>query len=249
MRPLGGFPNCTECDNGDGRVRRIVSSIDHIQGKSNFQALGVFRSDSLSSDFFPSPLQMEKLFMLRTILGCALALAMVTSFATAADTDSECLKAGESIGAFYVTKVAGAEGDGVEEGQDLCYRCLYGSRPMVMIFARNTGGQVPQLIKQLDSAIEANESTQLRSFVTLIGKDAAALKQAGKKIAEQTGAKKVPFTVAKETESGPASYRIPADTDVTIVVANDSKVVGTHSFAVDQIDIAALVKQVKEMLN
>ncbi len=187
--------------------------------------------------------------MLRTILGSALALMLLTTTATAAEGDSECLKAGESISAFYVTKVAGADEDGVEKGQDLCYRCLYGSRPMVMVFARKTDGNVPALVKKLDDAIAANESAQLKGFVTLIGKDASALKQEGEKMAKKTGAKNVPFTVAKETESGPAAYRIPADADVTVVFANESQVVGTHTYAADQIDISALAEQVKQAIN
>ena len=187
--------------------------------------------------------------MLRTILGSALALMLLTTTATAAEGDSECLKAGESIGAFYVTKVAGAEEDGVEKGQDLCYRCLYGSRPMVMVFARKTDGDVPELVKKLDAAIATNDSAQLKGFVTLIGKDASALKQEGEKMVKQTGAKNVPFTVAKETETGPAAYRIPADADVTIVFANESQVVGTHTFASDKIDLSTLVEQVEQAIN
>lgn len=187
--------------------------------------------------------------MLRTIFGTALALALVVNVATAEEGSSECLKQGDAIGAFYVTKVAGAEEDGVEEGQELCYRCRYGSRPMVMVFARDTGGQVPQLIKELDSAVAANEESQLRSFVTLLGDDPSKLVEEGKKIAKKTGAKNVPVVVAKDNKTGPENYRIPADSPVTVVVASDSQVIGTHTFPANQIDISALMQQVKGMLN
>ncbi len=256
---MGGFFLRRGNDNDGDFLRRTVTLHEHFHGESMIQVIGdsgetiqvnrTFVPNTPLRDFSPSPLQTEKLLMLRMILGSALALAMVTSFAAAADNKGECLQEGEAIGAFYVTKVAGADGDGVEEGQELCYRCRYGSRPMVMVFARNTGGKVPQLIKQLDSAVAANESAQLKGFVTLMGDDATALKQEGEKIAELTGAKQVPVTVAKESKSGPASYRIPEDSDVTVVVANDSKVVGTHTFTADLIDIDALEAQVKKMLN
>ena len=36
---------------------------------------------------------------------------------------------GDSIGAFNVTKLCGAEDDGVEAGKTLCYRCKNGKRP------------------------------------------------------------------------------------------------------------------------
>ncbi|MEL6109663.1 MAG: hypothetical protein AAFU85_26945, partial [Planctomycetota bacterium] len=96
--------------------------------------------------------------------------------------DSECLKEGDAIGAFYVTKVAGAEQDGVEKGTELCYRCRYGSRPMVMVFARKSGGKVTDLVKELDAAIADNEGEELKGLLTLMGEDASALKETAVKV-------------------------------------------------------------------
>lgn len=198
---------------------------------------------------FSETLHRERRLMLRTMLGLALALGLVTVSASAAEGAGECLQKGEGIGAFYVTKVAGAEGDGVDEGQELCYRCRYGSRPMVMVFARNTTGKFPQLMKRLDAAVTKHEAEELRGLITLFGGDADALTKKGQRIAARTGVKNLPVTVAKDTESGPANYRIPADADVTVVVANDSKVLGSYTFAADAIDVQALAKQVEELLN
>ncbi len=187
--------------------------------------------------------------MSRLFLGSALTLVMTCTFAAADSQSEDGLKEGEAIGAFYVTKVAGAEDDGVEPGDDLCYRCRYGSSPMVMVFARQTGGKVPQLIKQLDSAVAANEDARLKGLLTLMGEDTAVLKEDAKKIAEKSGAKKVPVVIAKETKTGPLNYKLPSDVEVTIVVAKDSQVVSTHTFAADKIDLPALMREVKQMLN
>lgn len=188
--------------------------------------------------------------MSRLFLGATLAVAMMTSsFAADSATKEACLQSGDSIGAFYVTKVAGADEDGVEVGENLCYRCRYGSRPMVMVFTRKTDGQMPKLVKELNAAVKANESEKLQGLVTLIGDDADELKKEGVKFAKSAGADSVPVVVAKDTKMGPSSYKIGESDDVTIVVASDSQVVATHTFEADSIDIAAVMKEVKEMLN
>lgn len=188
--------------------------------------------------------------MSRLFLGATLAVAMMTSsFAADGATKEACLQSGDSIGAFYVTKVAGAEEDGVEVGESLCYRCRYSSRPMVMVFTRKTDGEMPKLVKELNAAVKANDEKSLKGLVTLIGDDADKLKEEGVKFAKTAGSDSVPVVVAKDTKTGPSSYKISESDDVTIVVANDSQVVGTHTFKADSIDIAAVMKEVKEMLN
>ncbi len=188
--------------------------------------------------------------MSRLFLGAALTVAMLSTSAIAADSaTSECLQEGDSIGAFYVTKVAGAEDDGVEVGEELCYRCRYSSRPMVMVFTRSTEGKLPTLVKELDAAVKANEDHQLKGLVTLIGGEKGELKKQGEKFARVAGAKNVPVVVADEIKNGPASYQIADDSEVTIVVAKDSQVVATHIFKADAIDVPAVMKEVRSMLN
>ncbi len=190
--------------------------------------------------------------MSRMFLGNALTLALVCSTAVTAGADTsteDALKQGDSIGVFYVTKVAGAEDDGVEPGEELCYRCRYGSRPMVMMFARDTGGKVTDLVKQIDAAVAKNEDVSLKALLTLIGEDAASLKEDASKIAKKAAVKNVPVVVAKETKTGPLNYKLADDAAVTIIVAKDSQVVNTHVFAADKIDIAAVMADVQQILR
>lgn len=184
--------------------------------------------------------------MSRLFLTAALACAMASPAAFAADpaTADKGLCQGDPIGAFYVTKVAGAEDDGVEAGEALCYRCKYGSRPMVMVFARQTSEPVAKLVKELDSAVASNGDAQLKSFVTLFGEKADSMKSEGKKMA----AKNVPVVVAKD-KNGPANYKLSDDAQITVVIANDSQVVARHEFDADKIDVAAVMSEVKQMLN
>lgn len=187
--------------------------------------------------------------MSRLFLGSVLTAALVAGVAIAADPSSTGLKDGDPIGAFYVTKVAGAEQDGVENGQELCYRCKYGQRPMVMVFTRTDNEKVAQLIKDLDKAVDKHDDDQLKAFVTVMGKDQATLKSTAKKLAESTKAKQVPVAVANDNPNGPANYRLDPKSDVTVIVANESQVVASHKFDADKVDSAAVLKAVEKMLQ
>ena len=176
-------------------------------------------------------------------------LMLAVGRATADTANAGCLKQGDCVGVFYVTKVAGAEGDGVEPGEDLCYRCRYGSRPMVMVFARETGGNVPELLDRIDDAVVANEDARLKGLMTLIGEDAAKLKEDAGEIARKVEVKKVPVVIAKDTRTGPLNYRVPTDVAVTIVIAQDSQVVNTYLYAADKIDVSTVMSEVQQMLN
>ncbi|QDV40970.1 hypothetical protein Enr13x_08080 [Stieleria neptunia] len=160
------------------------------------------------------------------------------------------LKAGDAIGAFHVTKVCGAEDDGVEQGERLCYRCRYQSRPMVMVFARDTGGKLNDLVKEIDAAVKANEDAQLRGFVTLMGEDAAALKDVATKVVETSGATSVPVVIAEDHVTGPSNYKLDENAAITVVLANDSKVVAARKFnKADKVNVNGVMKVVNKMLN
>lgn len=161
---------------------------------------------------------------------------------------AECLQQGDAVGVFYVTKVAGAEDDGVIPGEHLCYRCRYGSRPLVMVFARRTGGRLTELVRRLDRAVATNQDSRLKGLVTFVGEDAAEMKLSAESVAEMAAVKKVPLVVAKEPITGPINYKLSADAAITIVVAKDSQVVNTHTFDVDTIDVAKVMTDVQQIL-
>lgn len=187
--------------------------------------------------------------MMRTIFAASMAgLLAIAGVAIAGDSKDTCLKAGDPIGPFYVTKVAGPD-DNVKTGQTLCYRCKYGSRPMVMVFARETGGKVADLVKQLDTAVAKHEDAELRSFVTLIGGETESLRGTAEKMAKSVGVKNVPITVAEDSENGPSNYKLDPKAEVTVVVAKDSEVKCQHTFTAADIDIAAVMKEVQGLLN
>lgn len=189
--------------------------------------------------------------MTRFLLSFA-ALCLFTASSVSAKepaASSPGLSAGDNISMFLVTKVAGAEDDGVETGATTCYRCKYGQRPMVMVFTRSTDGSVTKLVKELDASVAKHTDEQLKGIITLIGAKTDDLTKQATEIADKVGAKHVPIVVAKDTANGPESYKLNGKTAVTVVLVNHSQVVARHDFAADQVDVAAIINEVNEMLN
>jgi hypothetical protein len=186
-------------------------------------------------------------------LGLIVALA-TGGFAAAEEAATKELKSGpqtgDKLGAFYVTKVAGAEDDGVEQGENLCYRCRNGSRPQVVVFTRSTSPKVAELVQKLDAAVTEHEAAKLRVFVNLLGDDKEALTKQAKKFASKSEAKNVPFVVPNEFENGPDDYGINADAEVTVTLASELGVKATHAVAkANQLDVDAVIADLSKILE
>ena len=187
---------------------------------------------------------------MKQLVGLALAAAVLCPSLASAEEVKSGLAAGKSIAPFYVTKTAGAESDGVACGDNLCYRCKNGSRPQVMVFTRSTDEKVVALVKQLDAQLKKHEDAQLRAFVNMLGdsKDAAAASV--KKLATESKAQQVPFVVPNEFENGPEDYGISPKAELTIIIANEAKVVANHAVAsAKDLNVDAVVGDIEKMLN
>lgn len=186
--------------------------------------------------------------MFRSFALC-LSLLFFAADAVNSRADEAGLKTGDPVGVFYVTKVGGALEDGVQPGQDLCYRCRYGSSPMVMVFVRQTDGKVLQLVERLDAAVSRHERSRLRGLVTLLGRGIGGLKERASRVADRGRVRKVPVVVAKEPETGPINYKLPQDTAVTIVVAKDSQVVKVYTSTTTDIPVDSVIREVESILD
>ncbi|QGJ70336.1 Hypothetical protein PBC10988_20310 [Planctomycetales bacterium 10988] len=184
---------------------------------------------------------------MKRLIGGGLALAMVAmvglTFA------GEALKKGDSVGAFHVEKIGGATEDGVDVGENLCYRCMYGNRPMVMIFTNEVDGEVPTLVQQLDQAIEKNSDSRLASFVSVMGESQEDAKAKAQQLAKQ--AKHVAITVPNEVH-GPKNYNLDSDAGVTVIMASKGKVISTHKFGPGEMCagcVAGVVAELPKLAN
>lgn len=190
---------------------------------------------------------MKNLFVLSLGLGVAF---LVGGNAMADDAVKSGPQDGDRLGAFYVTKVAGAENDGVDEGQNLCYRCKNGARPQVIVFTRSTDPKVAKLVQKLDKAIAENEDSQLRVFVNLLGEDKEDLTDQAKKFAAKSSAKNVPIVVPNEFENGPDNYGINAKAAVTITLASDMGVKASHAVTnASELNVDSVLSDLQKILN
>lgn len=205
------------------------------------------RCVATNDTFLPKGHPVKNLFVLSLGLGVAF---LVGGNAMADDAVKSGPQDGDRLGAFYVTKVAGAENDGVDEGQNLCYRCKNGARPQVIVFTRSTDPKVAKLVQKLDKAIAENEDSQLRVFVNLLGEDKEDLTDQAKKFAAKSSAKNVPIVVPNEFENGPDNYGINAKAAVTITLASDMGVKASHAVTnASELNVDSVLSDLQKILN
>ncbi|MEW4452434.1 hypothetical protein AB1L30_07155 [Bremerella sp. JC817] len=186
---------------------------------------------------------------LLTMMLTAVALVAGSSLCMAEETKSG-LQTGEMIGAFYVTKLAGASEDGVDVGKNLCYRCKNGGRPQVIVFTRTGDKQVVDLVQQLDKAIAANEDKQLRSFVNYLGDEKASAKADAEKLAKTVTADNVPIVLPNEFENGPENYGINPKAEVTIILAKGGEVKANFAAtSAKDLKVDAVIAGLEKILN
>ncbi|AMV16834.1 hypothetical protein [Planctomyces sp. SH-PL14] len=177
--------------------------------------------------------------MKKMIALAAAALVSVSYFAQAADK-AECLEVGSKVGAFYVTDVTGPEA-----GKKLCYRCKYGSRPVVTIFSRQMDDQVASLVKQVDGVVGANQDKSMAAFVVLLSDKPEEAAGSLKKAADSTGIKHTPLTTF-DGQAGPEGYKIAKEADTTVMMWVNGELKINETYKAGKLDSATVSKLVKD---
>ena len=184
-------------------------------------------------------------FTLVALVACA----ATTTFAAELQSG---LAVGESVPAFYVVKAAGAVDDGVETGDELCYRCRYGNRPVVMVFSRNADEQLGKMVKALDEIVAQNSGQQMRAFVNLLGDNRDDLEASAKHLAATNKLENVPVVVPVDHQNGPSNLNINADADLTVTIYTGSQVKASHAVKAGQLDAKtakAILADTAKILN
>jgi hypothetical protein len=116
---------------------------------------------------------------------------------------------------------------GPDAGQEECLYCKNGSKPVVMVFARELSPGVVALIKKLDATTAAKSDAGLASCVIVLT-DATNL---GPSLAKWAGDEKIKSTIlATYAKAGPAKYAISPDAAVTVLLYAKQTVKANHSF-------------------
>jgi hypothetical protein len=109
----------------------------------------------------------------------------------------------------------------------------------VSIFARELTDNLASLVKQIDEQVGKNEDKEMKAFVVILSEDADALAPKLEELAKKQGIKNVPLTIF-DGESGPGSYKIAKDADVTVLMWKGLEVKANHAFKKGELNAKAV---------
>jgi hypothetical protein len=155
--------------------------------------------------------------------GIALGLFLTVGAVCAADPVSSGPQPGAKVpGPFHPMNVTGADA-----GKEECLYCKNGSKPVVMVFAREFTPGVVAFIKKLDAATGAKSEAGLASCVIVLTDSA----DSGPALVKWANGEKITHTVlATYGKDGPAKYAIASDAAVTVLLYTKQTVKANHSF-------------------
>lgn len=182
---------------------------------------------------------------MRKCLSLAVAVLLAGGLAVAAELQSGLAK-GDFVAAFDVLDCSGPS-----KGDTLCYRCKYGNRPVVSIFTRELTPEVTELTKKIDETVGKNADAKMAGFVVLLSDDAKAAAPKLEEAAKKNSIKNLPLT-AFDGKTGPKSYKISDDAQVTVMMWVDSEVKVSKGYKAGELkkaDIDKLVAETKQILE
>jgi hypothetical protein len=159
----------------------------------------------------------------RGVLGvCLLALLLAVN-SVAAGPVSSGPQAGEKVpGPFAPLNITGPEA-----GKKSCQYCKNGSRPVIVIFAREVSPAVVGLLKKIDSATAANRERGMASYIVFCSDDGGMAGQL-QDLARRENIQHTIITLYKA--GGPERYRLAAEADITVLLYNHFTVRANHAF-------------------
>ena len=131
-------------------------------------------------------------------------------------TERVIYQSGMEIGAFPMPFDV-ADVTGPTKGKTVCYRCMYGERPVVGIFVREFDEPTTALIQKIDSEVAAHQDEKLAAFVVMLTDTPAEVKTELEKIASKNQIAHIPFTVFEGT-AGPLGYNIKQDASLNVMM-------------------------------
>ncbi|WP_437226736.1 hypothetical protein SH661x_004741 [Planctomicrobium sp. SH661] len=178
---------------------------------------------------------------MKNFFAVAVAISTLTSVAFA-----DGLEVGSAVNAFYVKDVTGPAA-----GTKLCYRCRFGDRPVVSIFARDVNGEVANLIQQVDGVVGKNQAKDMKAFVVLLSDEPEAKEATLKKVADETKVTNTPLTTF-DSNVGPRDYKIGQDAEVTVMMWVDGKLKVNEAYKPGELTkekVSSLVGKTSQILN
>jgi len=133
---------------------------------------------------------------------------------------------------------------GPNKGKTLCYRCLYGERPVVGIFVRELEPQTEALIQKIDQEVAEHQDDKLAAFVVLLAEEPAEMKSKLESIASNKKIQHVPLTVFEGAES-PLGYNVKPEAAVNVMLW-EGEVKANRAFRAGELNDAGIQEVVED---
>lgn len=179
--------------------------------------------------------------MKKSLMACAALVVASIGLAVAAEKVQSGLEKGAKVPAFYVKDITGP----AKDGEELCYRCRYGSQPVVTIFTKEMTDEVATLTKELDGVVAKNRDQKMAGFVVLLSNEPEKAAPSLAKTAEKMKIEQLPLTTFNGT-AGPKGYKINEKADVTVMMWVDGTVKVSEGFNKGDLTKDAIKKVVAE---
>jgi hypothetical protein len=180
----------------------------------------------------------------RFVAGSLLSLALVVSVSLAGDAVKSGPQTGETVpGPFHPLNINGARA-----GEKNCLYCQNGTNPVAMIFAREVSEPLTTLIKKIDKATAEHKDAKMGSFVVFLS-DSEDLASRLKEVVEKEDIKNTILSI--DNPSGPKSYNVSRNADVTVVLYTDHTVKANFAFpkgGLKEKDIDQVVSYISKIL-
>jgi hypothetical protein len=138
---------------------------------------------------------------------------------------------------------------GENRGQSHCFICETEDRPAVIVFARSFSDPLGKLVAGLDDALRVHKAADLRAWVTFLGQDPAAADPLVVAWGKKHAVRSVPLAVFPDP-TGPPSYRLHRDADVTVLLSVKQKIVRNFAFRAGELTeerISEILKGVADL--
>jgi hypothetical protein len=111
----------------------------------------------------------------------------------------------------------------------------------VNVFTRSLTDNLASLVKEIDSFVGKNKSQQAAAFVVLLSSDPDADEAKLKEFAKKHNIKNVPLTLF-DGETGPPSYKVAKDADLTVLLWRERDVKANHALKKGELNESAVEK-------
>jgi hypothetical protein len=164
--------------------------------------------------------------MLRITMFCVVGLSAVLICGTLPAEEKSGPEAGVEVPALKVEAVAGAI-----SGEEKDFAADRAEKPTIYYFIRSDAWDRPvgRLLSTLDERL-AKEKPEAQIFAVFLSDDVAATRDYLPRAQQSLKLSQTVWSVYPGEKSGPAEWNINARSNVTVVVANDKKILGSAGY-------------------